>query len=300
MKKLAYLMLAGLLAVAGVNQAKAQSMELWKHKWVRDAVDLLKKDTSCLDFCPTRNPTDIEIAVMTNCVYHNLLEMADRMEKSIPKDSSESSHRRLPVMLKMKLDPPLDQIDLLGKKAELLFRLANNLNQELEAITVFPKELISNIVTLQSRLDMIKRKSILSTASQVTIADIPSTHHVFYTLKCLRSDGLCPPFETHAFTTSRLELTKLLLSSYQNLLAESARIQTQIESLKSIAPEYLSRSELENHKKLLDDAESSVDLLAEWSSRRRDLDRTIDFFSAEIKALGRDPKELKRQLREAL
>lgn len=306
MRKLAYLMAAMLVSAATLAQsATLEPREnLWKKKWVRAAINELKGVGLWTTFdvlVDARPPSNYEIAVGVLESVRQIRQAIDEAKATI--EPLEERHAP-PIPLNdahLTLPASIDRMNTFKHFINIAEKLSAHLVQEINNLGAEAESLRSDMPAQRLAIDQVYAQGVLAAARTFRLPDVPKYAYVKETLRGLKADGFASNYGgLFAGSNARYYKAQELIACCDDFTKFSGMAESLIASLKSQLQTKPQPSEMDQIKQDLIDADSIVDLLAKWSKKRRDLNRTIDFFSAEIKALGRDPKELKKQLREAL
>ncbi len=306
MRKLAYLMLAMLVTASALAQpATPEPREnLWKQKWVRAAVKDLQNVglwTNSDVLIDARPPSNYEIAI-------GVLEAVRRLKQSIndaeaivkslegrrePEVTLNDAHLTLPATL--------EKIRTLQNHIKIAEKMSAHLMHEISSLGGEAESQISNLPAQRFEIEQVYSRGVLAVARIYGLPNAPKYAYVKDTLRGLKVDGFASNYGgLFAGIGARDYKAQELIACCDDFTKFSGMAKSLIANLKSQLKEKPLPSEMDQIRQDLIDADSIVDLLAKWSKKRRDLDKTIDFFSEEIKALGRDPNALKKQVRNAL
>jgi hypothetical protein len=299
-------MLAGLVSAAALAQtaAKDPREDLWKQKWIPAAVKKLKavhlwpRYDVLVGYLP---PSNYEIAIGAIESYQQLKQSITEAMTVIQSLEKQLAAQEPLNDADLRLPDPVAKLYSLINSFDLLDKMATCFAPEIGELGASPSALRRDLLALRIDLISTYSRGVLAAARSFSLPDVPKYAYVKSTLHGLKGDGLASNYGgLFAGSNARDYKAQELIACCDDFTKFSGMAKSLIANLKSQLQTKPLPSEMDQIKQDLIDADSIVDLLAKWSSRRRDINRTIDFFSAEISALGRDPKELKKQLKEAL
>jgi hypothetical protein len=296
--------------LAAVSSCFAAPPREAESRWVKAAVARFEKDgllvrysSGLMDKIPWSN---YEAGIATHATSERLKDEVAKAEKEVAEwEARADLHQRWLHSTKRELEmpPPFDKLRAWSTDVDLLIRLTAEFAVEIGSLGVDVPKMQTDLLELRPQLDRLQKRATIAVSQLTWLADIPDTHVVYEVLHWMRRDGMPVGdfgLSGWSWKMGRAYLASWLILGCDTLVKQSEDVQAGIAALKAKLQARPDSSRALELRAELDALTSQVERLDFWAQNRGDLEKAVAFLSDEFRAYGRDPAEIKRQLRVAL